>query len=136
MNAPKKTPAATGKAKATNLMMGSDEPDERIDPDQPIGEVLVQVLAQQHDLSRRMAHLEAQQGQVNLCMPRREIPLNRRELEKVVRENPAAWFEVLEDYRRGNVRLNKGKVFCIFNYPKVPDHVGAGLKIMGAEAPQ
>lgn len=130
-----KTPPATGKAKSPNLMMGGDEPDEHIDPDQPIGDVLAQVLAQQHDLQRRMAHMEAQQGNMNMYMPRSEIPLNRRELERVIKEDPAAWFEVLEDYRRGSVRLNKGKLLCIQNYPHIPAHVGAGLKVMGAEAP-
>lgn len=130
------TKPVTGKAKAPNLMMEEGESEERIDPDEPIGEVLAQVLAQQHDLQRRMSHLEAQQGNMNLYMPRAEIPLNRRELEKVIREDPRAWFEVLEDYRRGNVRLNKGKTLCILNYPNIPDHVGAGLKVMGAEAPQ
>ena len=126
---------ATGKAKPINLMMEGGESEERIEPDQPIGEVLAQVLAQQHDLQRRMAHLEAQQGNMNMYMPRAEIPLNRRDVEKVIREDPRAWFEVLEDYGRGSVVLNKGKVLCIQNYPNVPDHVGAGLKIMGAKAP-
>ena len=131
----KSNKAATGKPKPNNLMMEGGESEERIDSDEPIGEVLAQVLAQQHDLQRRMANLEAKQGSMNLYMPRVEIPLSRRELDKVIGEDPTAWFEVLEDYRRGNVRLNKGKLLCILNYPNVPDHVGAGLKVMGAEAP-
>ncbi len=117
-------------------MEDGGEPEERIDPDQPVSVILSKVLDQQYELQRRLTHLEAQQGSVAMYMPRVEIPLGRRELEKHIRENPAAWFEVLEQYDRGAMRLNKGKLFCIQNYANIPAHVGAGLKLMGAEAPR
>lgn len=135
MNTPAKK--ATGKPREPNLMMegGGEQDEERIDPDKPASEIIAQVLAQQHDLQRRLTHLEAQQGQVALYMPRVEIPLGRRELEKIISDDPTSWFEVLEDYKRGSTRMNKGKVFCVQNYPQVPEHVSAGLKVMGASAP-
>lgn len=127
----------TGTSETQNLMMeGGGEVEQRIDPDQPVTVILKQVLEQQYDLQRRLAHLEAQQGRAAMYMPRAEIPLSRPELDTYLNETPTAWLEVLEDYNRGPLRLNKGKVFCIQNYTNIPQHVGAGLKVMGAVAPR
>lgn len=128
---------ATGRAKPQNLVMSETAPPEdKIDMDQDTGAIIAQLCAQSHEMQRRLTHLEAQQGQVALYMPRNEIPLGSRDVSTLLDEEPGAWFECLEDYKRGGFKMNRGKVFCGQNYDNIAGHVSAGLKVMGAEAPR
>lgn len=87
------------------------------------------------DLQQRLTVIETVQGSVALYMPKNLEPLGRNDCEKMIQDNPASWFEAIDDYKRGSMRLNKGKVFCALNYANIPTHVSAGLKCVGTTAP-
>lgn len=100
------------------------------------GQLLAEHSRQLADLQNRLTAIETVQGSVALYMPKNLEPLGRREIEALLEDNPAQWFEVVADYKRGSMRLNKGKVFCILNYADIPGHVSAGLKLVGATPPK
>lgn len=126
----------TGEPKAQNLVLPTEAETARaVNEDAPLKEVVAQMCQQLHEHQGRITQLEAQHGAVAMFMPRNDIPLNRSEVQAHLDENSASWFEVIEDYNRAGLRMNKGKLFCAQNYPKVPDHVSAGMKIIGACPP-
>ena len=100
------------------------------------GQILAEHSRQLADLQNRLTAIETVQGNVSLYMPKNLEPLSRRDIEALIEEKPVQWFEVVADYKRGTMRLNRGKVFCIQNYADIPGHVSAGLKLVGAEAPR
>ena len=121
-----------------NLVAPSDqesEDDAELESSSP-AQLLAEHSRQLADLQQRFTKIETIHGSVALYMPKNLVPLGRRDVEAMVEENPASWFEVVEDYKRGSMRLNKGKVFCNLNYANIPAHVSAGLKCVGATAPQ
>jgi len=111
------------------------ETKRAIDSDEPLREVVAQMCNQLHELQGRVTQLEVQHGAAALYMPRNDIPLNRREIDEVLKENPQHWFEAVDDYFRAGLRINKGKLFCAQHYANLPAHVSAGLKIVGTCPP-
>ena len=137
----KKATAVTNSKKATkaNLVMpteGEKEIEDGMRSGGSGGQILAEHSRQLADLQNRLTAIETVQGNVSLYMPKNLEPLGRRELETLLEEHPAQWFEVVADYKRGSMKLNKGKVFCIQNYRDIPGHVSAGLKLVGAAAPR
>jgi len=127
----------TGEPKAQNLVLPTEAEKQRaIDSEAPLREVVSEMCRQLHEHQGRIAQLEAQHGAAAMFMPRSEIPLNRSELEATLRENPQSWFEAIDDYNRGAIRINKGKLFCAQHYANLPAHISAGLKVVGACPPQ
>ncbi len=120
-----------------NIVMPSEkesEVDAELEAASP-AQLLAEHSRQLSDLQQRLTAIETIQGSVSLYMPKNLEPLGRSDAEKMIEENPGAWFESIDDYKRGSMRLNKGKVFCALNYANIPAHVSAGLKCVGAEAP-
>ncbi len=98
-------------------------------------QLLAEHSRQLSDLQRRLTEIETVQGAAKLYMPKNLAPLGRKDVETMIDNNPASWFESVEDYKRGTMRLNKGKVFCALNYRNIAGHVSAGLKCVEATAP-
>ena len=98
-------------------------------------QLLAEHSRQLSDLQQRLTAIETVQGAVSLYMPKNLEPLGRKDVESMIEENPGSWFESVDDYKRGAMRLNKGKVFCALNYANIPAHVSAGLKCVVAAAP-
>ncbi len=121
-----------------NLVKPSEqesEDDAELTSSSP-AQLLAEHSRQLSDLQSRLTKIETIQGSVSLYMPKNLAPLGRADVEKMIEEDPGSWFESVEDYKRGTMRLNKGKVFCALNYANIPVHVSAGLKCVGATAPR
>jgi hypothetical protein len=120
-----------------NLVMPTDkesEVDAELESSSP-AQLLAEHSRQLANLQERLSKIEAVQSTVTLYMPKNLEPLGRSDCDRIISENPAAWFEATEDYKRGAMRLNKGKVFCALNYKNIPGHISAGLKCVVAERP-
>lgn len=121
-----------------NLVLPTEkesEVDAELEGSSP-AQLLAEHSRQLADLQQRLTTIETVQGSVSLYMPKNLEPLGRRDIEQMITDNPASWFEAIEDYKRGSMRLNKGKVFCSLNYANIPAHVSAGLKCVGSTPPQ
>ena len=121
-----------------NLVAPSEkeaEADTELTSNSP-AQLLAEHARQLSDLQQRLTKIETIQGNVSLYMPKNLAPLGRSDIEGLISENPGTWFEAVEDYKRGSMRLNKGKVFCALNYANIPAHVSAGLKCVEATPPQ
>lgn len=120
-----------------NLVAPSEqesEDDAELESSSP-AQLLAEHARQLADLQQRLTTIEAVQGTVSLYMPKNLAPLGRADVEKMIEENPGQWFESIEDYKRGSLKLNKGKVFCALNYANISAHVSAGLKCVEATPP-
>lgn len=97
-------------------------------------QLLAEHSRQLSSLQARVSQIEAVQGQVKLYMPRDMKPLGRRQVEAIMAKDPTVEFEVVDDYKRGGMRMNKGKIFCALNYKDIPAHVSSGLKLVESTA--